>query len=448
MRRPLPLIILAVLIFAGLSGISAMRWLMEPSLLRVAVGPATSEDHRLLTSLAQMLRREKAEVQLRIITTNGSRASAQLLENRTADLALVRSDVAIPANGMQIAILHNDIAALIAPPSIGVTQVGDLRGKTIGVVKGGPANIQLLERLLAYYDLPRAEWSVKGINPHEINDALATSQIQAVFAVGLAGSAELQDIVSKVMLGLDAPPVFIPLNETQAIAQTGAMLQSAEITKGAFGGSPPRPASDVSTIAVAYRLLAHRYTSEKTVTALTQQIFALRTALAADTPLANRIEAPSTEPGTPIPVHPGAAAYLDGDVKTFMERYGDWFYIIVMLGGILGSAVAGIAGFISNKSGSNQRSGDINELARLFPIIRKTQTMLELDAIEDDLEDIFAATIDRAVTKKIDDTALTTFTLVCDQARARILERRRILAARTPQEPSSQKPPVQEPPLH
>ena len=34
--------------------------------------------------------------------------------------------------------------------------------------------------------------------------------------------------------------------------------------------------------------------------------------------------------GCSLPVHVGAAAFIDGEQKTFFERYGDWFYLGVM----------------------------------------------------------------------------------------------------------------------
>src|SRR5215203_7453937 len=64
--------------------------------------------------------------------------------------------------------------------------------------------------------------------------------------------------------------------------------------------------------------------------------------ISAEVPLANRIEAPDTSKSSSLPVHPGASAYYEGEVQTFFERYGDWFYLVVMVGSIVGSAIAGV----------------------------------------------------------------------------------------------------------
>ena len=56
----------------------------------------------------------------------------------------------------------------------------------------------------------------------------------------------------------------------------------------------------------------------------------MRQALIAENPAAARIEMPDTDKDAAIPVHPGAEAYVDGEEKTFMDRYSDliWWGIL------------------------------------------------------------------------------------------------------------------------
>ncbi len=419
MRRSFPLLILIALITGALALIMAVRWIIEPTTLRIAVGPPTLEDHRLMLNLAALLRRENADIRLKIITTNGSKASAGLLDNHTADLALIRSDVATPINGTQVAVLHKESAILLAPPHLGIHHVSDMRGKTIGVVRGGPANIQLLERLLAHYDLPREEWSVKGIHPNEIKEELSQGRIHAVFALGSAGSREMDDIVAKFTTDMDQP-VFIPLSETQALVQSGTLIQTSEIAKGAFGGSPPKPSVEISTIAVSYRLLAHRHAPNAAITSLTQLLFSLRTALAADTPTANQMEAPDTEPGNTIPIHPGSSAYFDGDIKSFMEQYGDWFYILVMMGGIFGSLIAATTGFFSKKNKNKPTKSPLLDMARTFAALHTAKTQDERAQIKTKIDAIYLDALFLAEHKTIDDQTLMQIALLYHQAHAHL----------------------------
>ena len=64
---------------------------------------------------------------------------------------------------------------------------------------------------------------------------------------------------------------------------------------------------------------------------------------AAMTPLANRMEEPSTDKAAPFPAHPGAVAYLDGEEETFLDKYSDFIYIGAMLLSVLASAAAALA---------------------------------------------------------------------------------------------------------
>ena len=57
-------------------------------------------------------------------------------------------------------------------------------------------------------------------------------------------------------------------------------------------------------------------------------------------PIASQIEKPDTDKDAALPAHAGAAAYIDGNERTFLEKYTDyiWFAILILSG--LGSAGA------------------------------------------------------------------------------------------------------------
>ena len=87
------------------------------------------------------------------------------------------------------------------------------------------------------------------------------------------------------------------------------------------------------------RLIPRRPASPLTLAASA----AAASAVAAASPLANRMEEPSTEKSAAFPVHPGAAAYLDGDEESFLDKYSDLIYIGAMLMSVLASAAAALA---------------------------------------------------------------------------------------------------------
>ncbi len=55
---------------------------------------------------------------------------------------------------------------------------------------------------------------------------------------------------------------------------------------------------------------------------------------------AAKIEKPDTDKDAALPAHPGAAAYIDGTERTFMDNYSDYIWGAVLLFSVLGSAGA------------------------------------------------------------------------------------------------------------
>jgi hypothetical protein len=127
-----------------------------------------------------------------------------------------------------------------------------------------------------------------------------------------------------------------------------------------------------------------------------------------------------------VPVHPGAAAYFDGEQKTFFDRYGDLLYWAMILLSGLGSAVAGIAGYANN----DDRRRKANLLTQLLQVVRSARAADSedaLDRLQANADEIFDATIGQVEKHRMDETGLLAFTLVHEQARLVIAERRAVV---------------------
>lgn len=437
MRRP-GLITLAVgLAVLGL-GLLAYQVMSGPTTLRVAVGPMGGEDTRLMAAAAQYLNRERASVRFRLVLTEGLAGSAEALDEDKADLAVVRTDVAMPLKGQTAAILHRDAAVLIAPERARIAKIADLRGRTVGIVRKLPANARLLETVLAHYDIPRDSVATVVLpSPAEVEEALRAGRIDAVLAIGTLSGHSVAETVTAVVQAGGGPPVFIPITEAEAIAQRSPLFESFEIVRGAFGGTPPRPAESVATLGVGHRLVAQAKLDDNTVSEVTRLLFAMRPTLSGEVPLANRIEGPNTSKSSSLPVHPGAAAYYDGEVQTFLERYSDWIYLVAMVGGILGSAFAGLLG----QASARKRSRTMMLLDELMGIVRHARAATEaaeLDALEVEADQVLASALARAGDGEVGETLMVAFFLGLDQARRAIHERRYHLAEAEAEAPLSQ----------
>jgi TRAP transporter TAXI family solute receptor len=431
MRRHLFIAIAASLALLAI-GLIAYQWVEQPTTLRVAVGPLGSEDTRLVTAINQYLAREHSSLRLKLVMTEEASESARALDEDRADLAIVRSDIGLPVKGQTVAIMHKDAAVLITVPETGIKAVGDLKGRSVGIVRRVMPNRRLLDRVLAQYDVPTdTVTTVSLAAPMDATEALRTRRVDAVLYVGTVAGRSVSDTVSAVAQAGDGSVVFLPIGEANVIAQRSPWFETAEIVRGTFGGMPARPTETVPTLGVSTRLVVQSKLDDGTVAELTRQLFLMRPAISSEVPLANRIEGPSTSKSSSMPTHPGAAAYYDGEIQTFFERYSDWFYFGVMVLSILGSGVATVA---SNAAG-RARARHIALLSELLAIVRTArdaQTEEELEDLEREADDILGTALAKAGGGGLDNAGVAAFTLGLDQARRALAERRKVLLAHGP----------------
>src|ERR1700722_5345566 len=76
---------------------------MRPEILRIAVGPANSDDVKVVQALTQAFTQTHGHVRLHPVLTDGSVASAQALADDKADLAVIRGDLDVPKNAQAVA---------------------------------------------------------------------------------------------------------------------------------------------------------------------------------------------------------------------------------------------------------------------------------------------------------------------------------------------------------
>lgn len=426
MRRNLLLALAATLAIVAAS-LMIYTWGSAPTTLRVAVGPLASEDTRLLTAISQQLNQDRASVRLKLVLTEGAAASAESLNQGKADLAVVRTDVAMPMKGQTVLVLHRDAAVLTAVEASGLSKLSEIKGRTIGLFRGPDSNRKLLESILDHYEIPRDGVTVVPLrSAAEAEEALREQRIDAIFAVGTPTGRVLTEAVAATARAAATAPVFIPIGEADALSQRSPAFSSYEVVRGSFGGTPSRPAEPFTTLGVSHRLVAHARLDDGVIAELTRLLFQMRPAISGSVPLANRIEAPDTAKGSSLPVHPGAASYYDGEVQSFFDRWGDWFYLGIMVVSIFGSLAAAVA----SKSANRNRLRQMALLNRLLDIIHEARISHhepELDRLEAETDDILGQALSKAGQGDIDQAGMVAFFLGVDQVRRAILERRRWL---------------------
>jgi TRAP transporter TAXI family solute receptor len=413
----------------GAIGISALGYYIAtlPTTLRIAVGPVANENVRIVTAAIQTLQRERESFRLKLVLTEGSAQSAAALDAGKADLAVVRTDNSYPRNGATVAIMHVDHAILVAPGGNGVKALVDLRGKSVALARDNQPNARLLKLLAAQAGLGENDIRIESVRFQDLRAALDQGRIQAIFAVAHTSGRLLFDIVNLTTEAGKGDVTFIAIPETSAIEQLNPLIEADTLVRGLFGGPTPRPEQDTPTVTVSHQLLASKSLSDAAISDFTRVILNAKAQIATEAPLASRMEAPDQEKTSPIPIHPGTITYLDGQTSTFLERYGDWFYIGIMGLGLGGSAIAGYFSYAAART----REGVLNLLAELEALIAAAPAAGDapaLEAVEIKVDAIFNRTLRAAMANDIDAAAMTAFTMAFQKARDVIRDRRQAFA--------------------
>jgi TRAP transporter TAXI family solute receptor len=408
---------------------------MRPVTLRIAVGPANSDDLKVVQNLTQAFNNQKSSlVRLRPVPTDGALASAKLLGDGKVDLAIIRGDLEVPKNAQAVATLRKNVAVLWVPAAgkskekkaaPAITKISQLAGRRIGVVGRTEANVNLLKVILKQYGVDPAKVQIVQFPANEAVDAIRNQRADVYLAAGPVNSKITADAILASMRG-GSTPKFLAIDSAEAIAQNHPAYEASEIPAGTFGGAPGRPEEEVKTISFAHHIVARRGISESTVAAFTRQLFAIRQTLKNEFPLAAKIETPDTDKDATIPVHPGAAAFVDGEEKTFLDRYSDFIWWGLMALSAMGSAGAWFASYL-RKDERNNNSSLRDRLLEMIAAARKSESTEELDQLQEEADQILRDTLLCFEHGTIEEGTLTAFNIAIEQFHNAVADRKALL---------------------
>jgi TRAP transporter TAXI family solute receptor len=407
---------------------------MRPVTLRIAVGPANSDDIKVVQALTQAFTHAQSHVRLRPMQTDGAAASAQALADGKADLAIIRGDLEVPKNAQAVATLRKNVAVLWVPPATKakgkkagpkISKIPQLAGRRVGVVGRTQANVNLLKVILQQYGVDPGKVEIVQFPASEAAEAIRNQKADAYLAAGPVNSKITADAIAASARD-GGTPTFLAIESAEAIAQNHPAYEASEIPAGAFGGSPAKPEDEVKTISFSHHIVARKGLSEATVATFTRQLFAIRQTLMAEFPLAAKIETPDTDKDAVIPVHPGAAAFVDGEEKTFLDRYSDYIWWGLMALSAMGSAGAWFAGYLK-KDERNNNSSLRERLLEMIATARRSDSTEELDAMQAEADDILRETLHCFEHGAIEEGTLTAFNIALDQFHNAVADRKAVL---------------------
>jgi TRAP-type uncharacterized transport system substrate-binding protein len=406
--------------------------------LRIAVGPAGSEDQKLVQLMAQTFARDGSAVRLAPIATDGAAESIALFSAGKADLAVARGDLNLPANAESVAILRKNVVVLWAPsglapkgskktPTPKIKAIDELAGHRIGVIGRSQANVTLLRVILTESGVNPDKVAVTQFGTGQLAEMARDGTLDAFMAVGPLDSKITADAIAATATARGEPK-FLPVDVSETIAKKHPLYDAEEIPGSIFSSSPARPEDKIDTVSVNHLIIAPKLLSDTTVGAFARQLFTVRQQLARELPSASKIEKPDTDKDAALPAHQGAAAYIDGNERTFLEKYTDYIWGGILLLSGLGSAGAWLQHYWKRDE-REQYAAHRDNLLNLISRARRAETPEELAQMQSEADGVLREALDCYDDGAIEEDDLSVIGLVLEQFHHAVTDRRVMLGS-------------------
>lgn len=435
--RSLLLVLAAgLMVFCLVAG--SLFYLVQPVALRIAVGPPGSEDQEVVQAMAEAFGDESRTVRLSLISTGGAAESIALLANGKTDLAVGRADLSMPSDAQTLAVLRKNYAVLWSPSApIGkgyrkkaagkVREISDIQNLKVGVIGKTAANTALLRVILEGSGVEADKVAVAQFGTDEIEKLAQDPTIGAYMAVGPLDSKITNDAIKATARTWGAPK-FLPIDASEAIALKHPRYEAEEIPASVFGAKPAWPEDKVDTIGVSHLILTRKQLSEAKAAAFFRQLFAARDSITQRVSVAAHIAKPETEKEAEPSVHRGAAAVINGTERSFLDKYGDYFWFALLLLSGIGSAAAWLRRYL-NRDERDENTNHRNRILAVTTEVRAAQSEQELLTSQHEVDAIIGETLACYDEGAIEQEDLAAFGLVLELFDHAIAQRRAALQA-------------------
>jgi TRAP-type uncharacterized transport system substrate-binding protein len=392
-------------------------------------------------ALAQTFARDGSSVRLAPITTEGAIESIALLTGRKADLAVARGDLDLPTDAQSVAILRKNVVTLWSvpglpakgkkPPAPKIKELGDLPGHRVGVIGRTQANVALLRVILTESGVNADKVAVTQFATNQIAEMARDPTIEAFMAVGPLDSKITIEAIAATAKARGEPK-FLPIEVSETLAKKHPRYEAEEIPGSTFAPLPPRPEDKIDTVSVNHLIIAPKSLSDTVVGGFVRQLFTVRQSLAREVPTAAKIEKPDTDKDAALPAHQGAAAYIDGTERTFLERYSDYFWGALLVLSGLGSAGAWLRHYF--KRDEREQYGEHrDDLLAIVSRARQAESADDLTAMQNEVDGILREALDCFDDGAIEEGDLAAIGLVLDQFNHAVADRRLAIGLAAPE---------------
>jgi len=409
----------------------AYWYFASPTRFTVAVGPRDSVEARLIDAFAEALAHTRRDIRLAVVPFEDVRQSAEALRQHKVDLAVVRPDVFLPDNGLTLSILREEAVVVLAPKASKIEEMAHLEKKRLGVVTHHEADAPVLTTILAHYDLAPPIITLVPLGADEVEAAFTGKRIDALVFMAAPVGKEAAGLVRSVLKATNRAVTVVPVKEGEALALKWPALTMMTVPEGSLSGRPELPEEEFKTVSVSYRLMARVGLDRGPVSKVTQYLFQMRSRIARTALAINLMKAPENETMTSavLPNHPGAVDYFNREQESFMDRYGDWLWLLLFAGGGISSALAWMAEVFARKR-RELVDEVLDRLTALISEARQAKTLAELDAVTTEIDHLVTHAIRYARQQATNTRAMSALILAIDAAREAVADHRRGLEGR------------------
>lgn len=433
-RRLLLVLALGFVVFGAAA--AALFYVVQPETLRIAVGPAGSDDHQVVQAMAEAFEEESRMVKLSPITTEGAAESMTLLGAGKADLAIGRGDLNMPADAQTLAVLRKNYVVLWSPSGRPgedskkkvtgrIGEIADLAGRKVGIIGRTGANLALLRTILVGSGVEPDKVATVQFGTEEIEKLAQDASLDAYLAVGPLDSKITAAAIAATSRSRGTPK-FLPVEASEAIALNNARYEAEEIPGSVFNAKPAWPADKVDTISVNHLILARKELSEAKAAAFYRQLFAVRDSIAQRVAGATHITKPETEKEAEPSVHRGAAAVINGTERTFLDKYSDYFWFALLLLSGVGSAAAWLRRYL-NRDDRDDTTSHRNRILAVVSELRNAGSEQDILTLQQEVDAIIGETLKCYDDGALEQDDLAAFGLVLELFDHAVAERRATL---------------------
>jgi TRAP-type uncharacterized transport system substrate-binding protein len=398
----LTLLLTAAVVWGG------RAWLRNSETLVFAVGDASGPEARFAARLATVLQNNSSRLRLTIVPNGDNAKALSQFDRKDANLAILRADARIPPRARSVAILERDLFLLISPGGRKIKTIADLKKKKIAVIADSESSVALVRNILELADNPDAATRVQMAPPGSNFDKLFASGFGAVIKV--AHASQIVKDKSYEQIARRGGFTLNAIDSAKAIARKNPAISEETVATGMLSASPAVPEEDVDTIGLEWLLVAQSRLPAATVSDLARIIYENKAELALPDGFASKIEPATTDKDAFIVAHPGAAEYINDEIKSFVERYSDLLYVALAALSIIGSIFAAIYTKVTRVA-PEKASELATAILDIGERMEHANSLDALDELQDELEGILRGAVVGLRDGTISSDGLDTFKL-------------------------------------